>query len=160
MTCRRCGADISHRWANAKRCDACAAVQGRTKRNDRRRQRYATDPVFRQYHLDYQRAHREEEATRRRERYARDPVYREAEKLRGRARTPWDASVTPEAITRLYHRLGGKCPTPGCMTDLAKGFHLDHILPLSDGGPSTLSNLTLLCPPCNRAKGAKRLQLV
>ena len=43
----------------------------------------------------------------------------------------------------------------GCGRDY--NFHprvleVDHIRPRSDGGSDTYDNLTLLCPPCNRAK--------
>ncbi len=31
---------------------------------------------------------------------------------------------------------------------------LDHVLPLSLGGPGALTNLQLLCHPCNQRKGA------
>jgi 5-methylcytosine-specific restriction endonuclease McrA len=41
-----------------------------------------------------------------------------------------------------------------CGTD--KGpFHVDHIRPYSKGGWNNISNLQLLCAPCNRSKGAK-----
>lgn len=31
---------------------------------------------------------------------------------------------------------------------------MDHIIPWSKGGPTTLENLQLLCGPCDVAKGA------
>ena len=48
---------------------------------------------------------------------------------------------------------GGGCP--GCGRALQDGFHYDHIWPQARGGPSTLINLQLLCPPCNMAKSDK-----
>ncbi|AIZ45071.1 hypothetical protein QR90_08015 [Deinococcus radiopugnans] len=33
-----------------------------------------------------------------------------------------------------------------------RGFHLDHVIPLSQGGPPALSNIALCCDRCNRAK--------
>lgn len=39
-----------------------------------------------------------------------------------------------------------------CRASLAKGDHLDHIMPLAKGGQHTPANLQLLCPPCNLAK--------
>lgn len=35
-------------------------------------------------------------------------------------------------------------------------FHCDHVVPLSRGGPSDQSNLTISCAPCNLAKGASQ----
>lgn len=42
----------------------------------------------------------------------------------------------------------------------ARGVKLqcDHIDPVSRGGSSELDNLTTACEPCNRSKGAKRLE--
>jgi 5-methylcytosine-specific restriction endonuclease McrA len=34
---------------------------------------------------------------------------------------------------------------------------VDHIKPISKGGKDQPSNLQLLCPPCNKKKGKKRL---
>ncbi len=33
-------------------------------------------------------------------------------------------------------------------------FHIDHIVPLSKGGPDSESNWALACPRCNERKGA------
>ncbi len=34
---------------------------------------------------------------------------------------------------------------------------LDHVVPVSAGGPGSLANLQLLCLPCNRRKGATKV---
>lgn len=34
--------------------------------------------------------------------------------------------------------------------------HCDHVVPVSQGGPSTLENLVTACGPCNIKKGARR----
>ncbi|WP_415784023.1 HNH endonuclease [Deinococcus saxicola] len=36
--------------------------------------------------------------------------------------------------------------------NLERGFQLDHVIPLSKGGPHELSNIALCCDRCNRAK--------
>lgn len=33
-------------------------------------------------------------------------------------------------------------------------FHIDHIIPEKQGGPSVLENLALACPSCNHYKGS------
>jgi 5-methylcytosine-specific restriction endonuclease McrA len=33
--------------------------------------------------------------------------------------------------------------------------HIDHVIPLAEGGTNALSNLQLLCAKCNLAKGKK-----
>lgn len=35
------------------------------------------------------------------------------------------------------------------------GHAIDHIEPLSRGGPTVIANLALACPPCNAAKGIR-----
>ena len=48
----------------------------------------------------------------------------------------------------------GKCN--GCRRKLPMDlYEIDHIHPVAKGGGNELSNLQLLCPPCNRSKGAK-----
>ena len=34
--------------------------------------------------------------------------------------------------------------------------HLDHIVPLAEGGINDVANLQLLCAPCNNSKGGHR----
>lgn len=57
----------------------------------------------------------------------------------------------------VHSRAGGACEY--CrLVEAATGvtFHLEHILPRSQGGKSVLTNLALSCPGCNLAK-AERL---
>lgn len=59
--------------------------------------------------------------------------------------------VTHKLKQQVYERDGGKCRL--CGTD--KGpFQVDHIRPYSKGGWNVLTNLQLLCAPCNQKKGA------
>jgi 5-methylcytosine-specific restriction endonuclease McrA len=49
----------------------------------------------------------------------------------------------------LVERYGARCQHCGAEDTLV----LDHIVPVARGGKSELSNLQLLCPACNTAKG-------
>lgn len=63
--------------------------------------------------------------------------------------------ATTESFRSLVvARAGGACEY--CrLLEIATGttFHLEHILPLSQGGRTTLQNLALSCSGCNLAKG-------
>jgi 5-methylcytosine-specific restriction endonuclease McrA len=63
----------------------------------------------------------------------------------------YDASV----ITWLMGQQKGKCAHPWCGESIEKHRHVDHVLPLAIGGTNDRRNLQLLCPTCNRSKGAK-----
>lgn len=56
----------------------------------------------------------------------------------------------------IYDRDGGRCQH--CSTDLPRepraGWHIDHIVPISLGGPDTPANVQLSCPTCNWKKWA------
>ncbi len=62
---------------------------------------------------------------------------------------------SPYTRTEIFDRDGGRCK--GCGLVLAnkpRSFHIDHIVPLTLGGPDIPSNLQVMCPPCNRSKWA------
>lgn len=44
------------------------------------------------------------------------------------------------------------CKGCGVLTDYPWGFELDHIVPLSEGGPDTEENSQVLCIECHKAK--------
>lgn len=63
----------------------------------------------------------------------------------------WPRNRIPLHVRRaVLARDGWRCPC-GATTDLT----IDHIWPLSRGGPDTEDNLRVLCRSCNSSKGAK-----
>lgn len=63
---------------------------------------------------------------------------------------------TVEEIRALFAKQAGYCANGKCHADLIfEGFHRDHITPLVRGGSNSISNIQLLCPPCNLKKGKK-----
>lgn len=70
-----------------------------------------------------------------------------------RIRDTGDGTVTLDAVEELYFRQGGLCALTG--RELLGRFHIDHKIPLSKGGRHTISNIQILAPEINIAKGAK-----
>lgn len=56
-------------------------------------------------------------------------------------------------IKAIWEKQNGLCNY--CSADLAIAFDVDHRMPLALGGTNFPTNLQLLCPSCNRSKGAK-----
>lgn len=55
----------------------------------------------------------------------------------------------------LYERQEGRCVYCGLPLSEGDGIHLDHVVPLAQGGAHSMENLVLACAPCNLSKGAK-----
>ena len=64
-------------------------------------------------------------------------------------------SHTLEQVMALLNSQRSVCAC--CPTSIASSFHRDHIVPLASGGSNDISNIQLLCPPCNRSKGARSM---
>ena len=51
----------------------------------------------------------------------------------------------------LLKREGNRCSYCGTTTG---PFHIDHVIPIWEGGHTRPSNLVVACKPCNQTKGA------
>ena len=70
--------------------------------------------------------------------------------------TPIPAALRAQ-VRKIDHGLCAYCQTPEALT--VTTFEIDHIVPVSQGGETSLGNLCLSCPSCNRHKGARRAAL-
>lgn len=106
----------------------------------------------REWDLTSRERHRDKKNEYQREYYKKNPEVFERGRAKRRARL---ANVEHSPYTRreIYDRDGGTCR--GCEKALPfepNGFQIDHIVPISLGGPDTWANVQLMCPTCNREK--------
>ena len=59
--------------------------------------------------------------------------------------------IPKDVVDTVWNRDGGKCVYCGSNENL----HLDHIIPFSKGGDTSVANLQLLCQKCNLEKSNK-----
>lgn len=45
-----------------------------------------------------------------------------------------------------------------CGIALSPGWHMDHLIPRSQGGPTKIENLVAACRPCNNSKGDRTVE--
>jgi 5-methylcytosine-specific restriction endonuclease McrA len=64
-----------------------------------------------------------------------------------------DGEHSKQDIAALFAEQAAQCAV--CRCDIAYGYHVDHIMPVSRGGRNDKSNLQLLCASCNLRKGAR-----
>lgn len=140
--------------------------RNREKINARRREEWKKNPRVRE--ISYRRHKRYRlrrdkgvAAAKRRHKYANDVQYRNKEKARlaiySRVRNHnkrTTGKITKGTFGTLIDRDGNKCL--GCLKSPPEvRLSIDHILPISRGGTNDISNLQILCVPCNSAKGAR-----
>jgi 5-methylcytosine-specific restriction endonuclease McrA len=72
-------------------------------------------------------------------------------KRRARRRLVTIGEVTAADIRKMCLEQNSCCKS--CGKSFSDGYHIDHIVPISRGGPHAIANLQLLCPRCNMRKG-------
>lgn len=164
----RANAQARERWANspdgnaAKRAYACSWKKNNKERNEANRKEYlkknpdkvaAWDAASksRKHHLRWYAANPEKARRRQREYYQRNPDAVKAAAARSRAkRQNAPGRWTAADIRRIFAAQKGRCAM--CRVSIRKGYHIDHIVALANGGTNWPRNLQLLCEPCNLHK--------
>jgi 5-methylcytosine-specific restriction endonuclease McrA len=65
--------------------------------------------------------------------------------------------ISDKLRASVLDRDGRVCQYCGKKGLYKQNYALDHILPIQSGGINTLSNLVVVCRPCNTRKGSKGL---
>lgn len=65
-------------------------------------------------------------------------------------------SITKEDIADAISAQDGRCAY--CMCSLDDGYTVDHVVPMSKGGPNTRGNIVAACKSCNCSKNDKSLE--
>jgi len=83
-------------------------------------------------------------------------------KRRAAVKSSSDNTITAQALEDLRKTQGNKCKYCGTTLDFSeKGtVHLDHVVPLSKGGPHSITNVVWSCAKCNLTKSDKHLKNV
>lgn len=103
---------------------------------------------------EYYQAHLEEMREVGRRSYAKNPEpYRQAAKRRKSRKRGAEGSHTIAEVRALFIKQRVQCAV--CRADISKRYHEDHIIPLVAGGSDWVTNIQLLCPPCNLSKKDK-----
>jgi 5-methylcytosine-specific restriction endonuclease McrA len=87
---------------------------------------------------------------------ANSRLHRAAKARRRAIELAAEGSYTRQDIERMLVEQNFVCAA--CPADISKNYQVDHMTPLSRvGGTNFPANLQLLCPRCNRSKGAKTM---
>ena len=70
-----------------------------------------------------------------------------------------DGTLTVPAMRKLFG-MAKACPLCGAVFSKDKPKSLDHVVPLAKGGPHSISNVSVVCRPCNIKKSDKELFLI
>lgn len=133
------------RYGHGCRCEVCTEANTEAAREYRVRTNY--------YSLPEVRAKRRE--------YRTTPEYRAKYRAGERIREARREAALREAPTTKFSaddlaaRLSMFAGCWICGDDISDEMHVDHVKPLSKGGPHMLSNLRPACPECNIRKGAQ-----
>jgi HNH endonuclease len=63
--------------------------------------------------------------------------------------------IAPQLRFRVFQRDGYKCQYCGRTPQTGARLEIDHVIPVSQGGPTNIDNLITACFDCNRGKAAR-----
>lgn len=113
---------------------------------------FGIETVFDMFWRDHKKAKREREREKKRDK--RRQEYQD----RRMANDAEHAKVTRALRYDVLRRDGFKCVRCGRGREDGVKLHVDHIVPVSRDGKSTMDNLQTLCEDCNCGKGNKYLE--
>lgn len=146
-TCPCCGVEFTGR-ASKKYCSSkCAALVKSTPGSVWSESGVHDKAARAAYMRQYTEAHREQHNARAREWWANHPGLKAAQRISRRGSGRLSVAQIAEVYERDRHMCAVCCST--------ENLQVDHIVPVSRGGRSVMSNMQILCATCNQSKGAK-----
>lgn len=148
--CKTCSLTLPiERFAKSSvNCRACTSVLGRIARQRNPEEFRERSRKFRAEHPEKMRA-----ATSRWRKNNRERILSHNQKRRARRSNAPSVEFVDRGV--VFSRDGGVCHI--CRRRVScKGFHLDHLVPLSAGGEHTYANVRIAHPRCNMSRGPGR----
>ena len=148
--CAVCGTPITRGSGRQRYCKPCSI----TVKNEDSKAWFSAHPG---YHRQWYIKHRESELEKGKQRYNDDPdaAYAKIHKRRTRLNGN-GGSYTPKELREQFTTQDYccyYCHAPFFNGKLEIKFHVDHKVPVSQGGSSYISNIAIACPKCNLEKG-------
>ncbi len=150
--------DAAKKWAENNKEKSLASARKSAKNRRRKGDNYSKEYYLHNreklliYHANYRKNNPDKVRDAVRKSQNKNPLRLRIAKYVRRMRERSSGRVSTQRVQDLIIIQNNKCVY--CGVELHE-FHVDHILPLALGGLNDDSNVQLLCPRCNRKKGAK-----
>ena len=152
--CVPCSKIHLREWTAANRERALELARAWHARNPGKKKTYRKTPDNPETKKRWAKANPEKTRAAGRAYYRRNP---EHFKIKNRNRYARKASAkgkhSVSDVRQILREQRGRCAY--CRDRLSRGYHVDHILALANGGTNDRANLQILCGPCNLSKGTK-----
>ena len=153
-TCKKCRKIYLKKW-NGENKEKIIEANERYYKNNPGAREEISKRYYNKIKLDKEKVKKRLECSRRWSKTEKGKLLRRIteNKRRKFAKETDDGTINYEGIQRLLKQQRFKCAISG--GEITNKFHIDHIIPLCNGGKNIISNIQLLTPKENLRKGRK-----